>query len=166
MAIIGAVILFDLLIKKYIVNNFEIGQTIFSIKGFLIVAKIEMHSISYGWKQPINYSLIINIIFQAAFLILFIRMLVKKVNFRFIIFSFMIISGWAGNYLDKLFFSTSSSYQQLDYLSFAIVSDAFTNISSLLSLVGWAVLVLAAIFKLEDFKRVFNRSGAVRPTNA
>jgi len=158
MVIIVVFVLVDLFIKKYITDNFETGKPIFSIKNFLVIAKVETHSMSFGWKKQVNYFSIVNIIFQLLFLIVFIRMLIRKTNNRSIIFSFMIIAGWAGNYFDKLFFSTSSSYQHLDYLSFTIVSDAFTNLSSLMNLLGWILLLLAVIFKFKDFKKIFERS--------
>ena len=77
----------------------------------------------------------------------------------------MIIAGWAGNYFDKLFFSTSSSYKHLDYLNFTIISDAFTNLSSLISLLGWALLIVAVTFKFNDFKKIFERRRVAPPTN-
>ena len=166
MAVIGVVILFDLLIKKYIASHFGIGQTVFSIKGFLIIAKVEAHSMSYGWKQPFDYFLILTIILQVLFLVFFIRMIRKKADRRFIIFSLMIIAGWTGNYFDKLFFSTSNSYQQLDYLNFPIVSGAFTNLSALMSLLGWILLIFAVIFKFGDFKKVFTGNKIVPSTKA
>ena len=165
MVIIDVIILLDLLVKKYISSNFEIGTPIFSIKSFLIIAKVETHNMSHGWKQQIDYYSIITIIFQVLFLIVFRRMWMRKINNLFLIFSFMIIAGWAGNYFDKLFFSTSNSYKHLDYLSFTIISDAFTNLSSLMSLLGWSLLIFAVIFKFNDFKKIFERHKVAPPTN-
>ena len=77
----------------------------------------------------------------------------------------MIVAGWSGNYFDKLFFSTNSSYKHLDYLSFTIISDAFTNLSSLMSVLGWALLIFAVIFKFNDFKKIFERRKVAPHTN-
>jgi len=165
MVIIAVLILLDLLVKKYISSNFEIGTPIFSIKSFLIIAKVETHNMSYGWRQQIDYVSIVTIICKVLFLIVFRRMWMRKINNLFLIFSFMIIAGWAGNYFDKLFFSTSSSYKHLDYLNFTIISDAFTNLSSLISLLGWALLIVAVTFKFNDFKKIFERRRVAPPTN-
>jgi len=165
MVIIAVLILLDLLVKKYISSNFEIGTPILSIKSFLIIAKVETHNMSYGWRQQIDYVSIVTIICKVLFLIVFRRMWMRKINNLFLIFSFMIIAGWAGNYFDKLFFSTSSSYKHLDYLNFTIISDAFTNLSSLISLLGWALLIVAVTFKFNDFKKIFERRRVAPPTN-
>ena len=155
MIIIMAIILLDLFIKRWLINNFEIGEIAVSIKNFLIVSRVETHTMSYGFRPQVDYFFIIEIGFQLIFLLFFITILIRKINMQFILFSIMIIGGWAGNYFDKLFFSNTSSYQHLDYLNFNVVSSAFINLSSLMSMLGWILLIFTVIFKYKDFRKVF-----------
>ena len=154
-AIVCIIILIDLLLKTWIIKNSDFGEVIISIKNFLIVARIETHTLSWGLRSQFDYSTIIKAVFFLLFLILFIRLIMRKANHVFTTSVFMIIAGWGGNYLDKLLFSTSASYQQLDYLSFDLISSAFINLGFLVTMAGWLLLIFFVIIKFKDFKRIF-----------
>lgn len=157
MAIVCIVILIDLLIKNWIVRNTAVGEVITSVQNLLVVARIETHTMSRGFKPQFDYSIIVRAVFFVLFFILLIRIIMRKASDVFIISLFMIIAGWGGDYIDKLFFSTGAGYQHLDYLSFDLISSAFVNLSFLVTITGWLLLVYFAIFRFKDFKRIFER---------
>lgn len=158
--IILIIVMTDLIIKSWITNNLEAGQTQTVLGGALVVANIKNMKLALG--MGIDYLGYLRILFQLVFVVLFIRIQTVNTTGRlFKIASLLIVTGWTGNYIDKFLFSKgNSAYLWMDYLS--VFSMPFINLSSLMIYVGWLLFFLALIIQFGDMKVIFRRPGAVK----
>jgi lipoprotein signal peptidase len=155
----------DLLFKYLITNNLEIGEGIQILGGLITLCRIQNYGMAFG--IPIGHLLIviIKISIQAIFVILFIRIQQVKINKLIKYSSTLIVFGWIGNHLDRIFFASGDSrYFQLDYINVGWLFQLCTNISSLITILGWILFLIAIVIKFSDLKILFQKQNHTTPT--
>jgi len=149
------IIILDLVIKYLITKNFMIGEMRSIIDGMVSIGRVENFRMALGL---IGYFIkIIVLSIQLACVILFFIIQKREINILYKYSITLIVFGWIGNYLDGIFFSNGDSgYVCLDYLYFNGI-DFLINVSSVMNLIGWLLLIFAIISKFKEFKNLFKK---------
>jgi len=149
-------VLADLIIKYFIRSNFEPTEMTPFMNGFFSIGRIHTVRIAFGD----DYNLIgyAGILFRLIVLIFFIRIWKAPVSSLFKIACVFIVAGWIGNYIDRFAFSEGNTgYVQMDYFYINGVFDFFFSLTGIIILIGWILLLIAMIIRVNDLKILFSR---------
>lgn len=154
---LGLIIL-DLFIKIFINKNYEQGQFNQILGGLFTIGNVKTVSMALGFDISHKIMIAIKVIFQLAIVLLFFR--VQRLNIKklYKVSVSLIVFGWLGNYLDKfILMSGDSNYQHLDY--FRIIGfRPFLNISTVMTSIGWILLLIAIVIGFKDIKMIFGKA--------
>lgn len=156
----GLIIIIDLFFKYRIKDNYEYAQGFGILNNFIQIKNINLSRMTWGWQMnnSFNPSVIIPLVFQFLFLLLFIRVQTINIHKLFRIGTLFIFMGIVGNYLDRFLLSNGQAgYVQMDYIYIEAFSSAFFNLSSLLCYAGAIILIIAILNNFKDIKKIFSR---------
>lgn len=152
------IILIDLILKSVIIKNFEIGEKFQLIGGLITISRVQNLRLAFGFEISPKVIEIIKIIIQVIFVLIFVKIQKVKINKLYKYSMTLIVFGWIGNYIDRIIFSNSNSnYMYLDYLNISGVFRFFTNLSSLITSIGWLLILIAIIIKTKDLRIIFKK---------
>ncbi|WP_018342733.1 signal peptidase II [Cytophaga aurantiaca] len=151
---IALLVAIDLLIKFQVRTHLEYGQMIELLGDKLMLTHVDNMGMA-----GFNVFKIGIWIFKGFTLILFILILRKNSLPIFMISSTLILLGWLGNSLDRLFFAKNTEgYMFMDYFYENIITHTITNISSLLTIAGCILLLFSIIAHFNAFKDIFRKN--------
>jgi lipoprotein signal peptidase len=151
-------IIADLIIKYFIIRKFEPGEIISLLNGGILAGRIENLRIPFGFNGGLGIFGYIVVAIQLTFVMFSIRIQKREIDKFFKFSSALIVFGWIGNYLDRLFFAYGNwAYVHLDYFNFAFAGNSFINLSSLMLLFGWIILAAISVIKFQEFKSLFRK---------
>ncbi len=154
-----ALSLADLLTKYMIIQKFEQGEMLSLLNGWVAIGRIENLRLPLGFNGGLGFFGYLVIAIQLVFVFYFMRIQLRKVDNFFKFSSALIVFGWMGNYLDRLFFANGNwAYVHLDYFNLTLAGNAVINISSLMILIGWIVLVVISLIRFNEFKSIFREN--------
>ncbi len=149
----------DLVVKIFIIKNFETGEIIPKLNGWIAIGRIETLRMPFGFNGGPGFFGYLVIAVQVVFVIFFIRIQSREVDKFFKLATVFIVFGWIGNYLDRLFFAKGNwAYVNLDYFNLALAGNSVINLSSLMILIGWFLLIVVALLKFSEFKSLFRKN--------
>lgn len=152
----------DLVVKIFIIKNFEPGEIIPKLNGWIAIGRIETLRMPFGFNGGPGFFGYFVIAVQLVFVIFFIRIQSRSVDKFFKLASVFIVFGWIGNYLDRLFFANGNwAYVHLDYFNFALAGNSVVNISSIMILIGWIVFIVNSVIKFREFRSLFRKDRSV-----
>lgn len=152
----------DLVIKYFITMKFQPGETISFANSWITIGRIENLRLPLGFVGGLDVVGYITIAVQLLFLMLFIRIQIRDVDPYFKYSSVLIVFGWIGNYLDRLFFAKGNwAYMHMDYFNLALAGKSVINLSSLMILIGWFLLLVVALLKFSEFKSLFRKNASL-----
>lgn len=157
-----ALFLTDLIIKYFITMKFQPGETTSIANSWITIGRVENLRLPLGFNGGLGVVGYIIIAVQLLFLMLFIRIQIRDVDPYFKYSSVLIVLGWIGNYLDRLFFAKGNwAYVHLDYFNLALAGNSVINLSSLMILFGWIILAAISVIKFQEFKSLFRKEKVV-----
>lgn|GEM_PF-4065503 len=138
-----SILILDLILKSLIQRNIADGHYKEILGGLITLGKIPNFKMALGSNVTATLLSAVIIIFQLAFTYVSFLLQKSEVNNLFKYSTTVIVCGWLGNLLDKLFFSNGNkSYVSLDYFNIAGTSF-YSNLSSVMTQIGWLLLLLA-----------------------
>ena len=154
---LGLIIL-DLLFKILINKNYEQGQYNQILGGLITIGNVKTISMALGFEISYKIILVIRIVIQLLFVLLFFRVQGLNVKILYKYSITLLIFGWLGNYMDRfILMSGDLNYQHLDYLRL-IGFRPFMNISTVMVSLGWILLLIAIVTGFKEIKMIFSRS--------
>lgn len=149
--------LLDFAIRIFISSKMTLGTFNEILGGLITVSPIKTSTIAFGNGPAIKLEQISIMVFQLLFVLLFVRIQKLEINKLFKYATTLIVFGWLGNYLDQIFLARGiPNYQHLDYFKILNIGS-FTNISTILVLVGWVLLIFAVVIGFKDLKIIFRK---------
>lgn len=154
-----ALVIIDLIIKYWISNNLLLGQRQELIGDVFMIIPINNLGMAFGFGSGLSIIDIGSWTIKIIFSVLFIKILNVKTLNIFKLSSALILFGWIGNLLDRLFLSRGiKGYRFMDYFYDNLITQNITNISSILSLTGWIIFLIFIIIRFKDFKKIFQKT--------
>jgi lipoprotein signal peptidase len=159
-SLIALLVIIDLLIKSWVANNFGLGQKQELLGSSFMLVRVDNLGMATRLNSNLNIQEIGGWGFKILSSVLFIKIFRKETLSVFKVSSTLILFGWIGNLLDRIFLSKGNqAYRFMDYFYENVLTNSVTNISSILSMTGWIILFIFIIVRFREFKKIFNRAG-------
>jgi lipoprotein signal peptidase len=156
----------DLIIKYLIAETFEPGELNSHLNGWVLIGRIENLRFPLGFNGGVGVFGYAVIAIQVVLVMFFVRIQIREADKYFKYSSALIVFGWVGNYLDRLFFANDNwAYVHLDYFNLAIAGKSFINLSSLMILTGWILFIAVALLKFNQFIGLLRKSRSLSAGN-
>ncbi len=157
--IVIAIVITDLVFKTIIVNTYDVREIYQIFGGLITIGHVPTLRMSFG--SGVNPMLLDTGMVLLFVILLFLFIKIQKIEidklYKYAIT--LIVFGWIGNYIDRIFLSKAvSNYQHLDYFNISGVFRSFTNLSSIIAVLGWLLSVVAIVVKFRELGKIFKKN--------
>lgn len=146
-----SIFILDLILKSHIHRNIPDDHFEEIFGGLITLGKMPNLKMAFGSNAIGILLSVVIITFQLAFTYFSCLLQKSEANSLFKYATTMIVCGWLGNLLDKIFFSNGdTSYVSLGYFNIAGTSF-YSNLSSFMTHLGWLLLLFAIVLNFIKY---------------